>query len=378
VSGRRYAVITGGGTASGAFMALAVAEALAARGHARSEITLIGARRGQEGELLADTGFPLELLSGRGIARHLDPRTLVQNALALVGLLWATLRAGASLVRGRPRVVVSVGGYAALAAGLSALALRVPLVNVNVDAVPGATSRLLGRFARANAVAFAGTRLPRAVLTGAPVRADVHTLSRSPGEAEAARSALGLPPDRALVAITGGSLGAGRLNEAARALAGLWADRADRSVLQVAGRRNYPAFEQDERRAAEADPGGLVYRVVPFVDDMPSLYAAASVVVCRAGAVTVAELSVAGVPAVLVPLPGAPGDHQTHNALSRAEAGAAVLLPDAECSGRRLAEILEPLLGDPVGLTKMAAAARGLGRPNAAARVAELVEIHAA
>jgi UDP-N-acetylglucosamine--N-acetylmuramyl-(pentapeptide) pyrophosphoryl-undecaprenol N-acetylglucosamine transferase len=378
VSGRRYAVITGGGTASGAFLALAVAEALAARGHARSEITLVGARRGQEGVLLADAGFPLELLSGRGIARRLDPPTLVQNALALLGLLWATLRAGTSLVRGRPRVVVSVGGYAALPAGLSALALRVPLVNVNVDAVPGATSLLLGRFARANAVAFAGTRLPRAVLTGAPVRADVHALSRSEAEAAAARAALGLPPDRALVAITGGSLGAGRLNEAAGALAGLWAERDDVCILSVAGRRNYPALGQDRAPGAEASSSGLVYRVVPFVDDMASLYAAASVVVCRAGAVTVAELSVAGVPAVLVPLPGAPGDHQTHNALSRVQAGAAVLLPDPECSGERLAEILEPLLGDPVGLTKMAAAALGLGRPDAAARVAELVEIHAA
>ena len=118
--------------------------------------------------------------------------------------------------------------------------------------------------------------------------------------------------------------------------------------------------------------------MVPFVDDMAALYAAASVVVCRAGAVTVAELSVAGVPAVLVPLPGAPGDHQTHNARSRADAGAAVLLADPECSGRRLAEILEPLLADPAGLAQMAAAARGLGRPDAAARVAELAETHAA
>lgn len=376
MSQRRFAVIAGGGTASGAFMALAVAEALIDRGHPQAEITLIGSRRGQESVLLADKGFRFQLLSGRGIARRMDPRTTARNVAALAGLAWATLRAGASLVRGRPRVVVSVGGYAALPAGLSALALGVPLVNVNVDAVPGATSRLLGRFARANAVAFAGTTLPRAVLTGAPVRADVHPVAHSPGEAEAARAALGLPPDRALVAITGGSLGAGRLNEAARALAGLWAERDDLSLLQVAGRRNYVPTGEDETTAAEAP--GLVYRVVPFVDDMPSLYAAASVMVCRAGAVTVAELSVAGVPAVLVPLPGAPGDHQTHNALSRAEAGAAVLVPDGECTGERLAEILDPLLGDPVGLTKMAAAARGLGRPNAAARVAELVEIHAA
>jgi len=373
VSERRFAVITGGGTASGAFMALAVAEALTQRGHARSEITLVGSSRGQESLLLADSGFPLQFLSGRGIARRLDVRTSARNAAALLGLFWATLRAGAALVRRRPRVVVSVGGYASLPAGLSALALGVPLVNVTVDAVPGATSRLLGRFARANAITFPGTRLPRAVVTGAPVRGDVHAVSRSADEVAAARAALGLSADRALVAIVGGSLGAGRLNEAARALADDWAERDDLSVLHATGRRNFEAAA-----AAAVRPGALEYKVVPFIDDVPSLYAAADVVVCRAGAVTVAELAVAGVPAILVPLPGAPGDHQTHNARILADAGAAVVVTDEECTGERLAQLLEPLLADPVGLSAMAASARGLGRPNAAARVAELVEIHAA
>jgi len=356
-------------------LALAVAEALADRSHGRSEISFVGSRRGQESVLLADSGFSLRLLSGRGISRRLDLRTLAANALALAGLAWATLCAAADLLRRRPRVVVSVGGYASLPTGLSALALGVPLVNVNVDAVPGATSRLLGRFARANAVAFAGTPLPRAVVTGAPVRADVHPLSRSPGEVAAARAALGVSPERHLVAIFGGSLGAARLNEAGHALAARWADRDDLSVLQVVGRRNYQAPPGTE---ATAGRGALAHRVVPFVEAMAQLYAAADIVVCRAGALSVAELAVAGVPAVLVPLPGAPGDHQTHNARALADAGAAVLLADAECSGERLAEILEPLLADPSALAKMAAAARGLGRPDAASRVAELVDAHAA
>jgi UDP-N-acetylglucosamine--N-acetylmuramyl-(pentapeptide) pyrophosphoryl-undecaprenol N-acetylglucosamine transferase len=378
VSGRRYAVIAGGGTASGAFMVLAVAEALTARGHPPAEITFMGSRRGQESRLLAGSGFGLQLLSGRGIARRLDPRTSVQNAAALLGLLWGTLRAAAGLVRRRPSVVVTVGGYAALPAGLSAVALRVPLVNVTVDAVPGATSRLLGRFARANAVAFAGTPLPRSVVTGAPLRAELHPVSRRPEEAAAARAALGLPTDRRLVAIVGGSLGAGRLNTAAGELAARWSARADLCLLQVAGRRNVSEAELDVAAGEGTGSAGLVHRVVPFVDDMASLYAAAEIVVCRAGAVTVAELALAGVPAVLVPLPGAPGDHQTHNAQSRVAVGAAVLLADAACTGDRLAEILEPLIADPAGLAQMAAAARGLARPDAAARVAELVDVHAA
>lgn len=373
MSGRRFAVIAGGGTAGHVLVALAVAEALTERSHPRADITFVGSRRGQEALLLAGQGFAFQLLSGRGIARRLDLRTLGANALALAGLAWATARATAGLLWRRPKVVVSVGGYASLPAGLSALALGVPLVNVTVDAAPGATSRLLGRFARANAVAFAGTPLPRAVLTGAPVRADLHPLSRSAGEMAAARAALGLPPGRALVAVFGGSLGAGRLNESARALAVCWADRDDLCLLAVTGRRNYSPAE-----AAPEEGGALEFRVVPFVEAMASLYAAADIVVCRAGALSVAELALVGVPAVLVPLPGAPDDHQTRNAAALVDAGAAVLLADSECSGARLAEILEPLLADQGALRAMADAARGLGRPDAAARVAELVDEHAA
>ncbi|HXQ19064.1 MAG TPA: UDP-N-acetylglucosamine--N-acetylmuramyl-(pentapeptide) pyrophosphoryl-undecaprenol N-acetylglucosamine transferase [Acidimicrobiales bacterium] len=373
MSGRRFAVIAGGGTAGHVLVALAVAEALTERSHRRTDITLVGSRRGQEALLLGERGFPLQLLSGRGIARRLDLRTLGANALALAGLAWATVRAAGGLLRRRPRVVVSVGGYASLPAGLAAVVLGVPLVNVTVDAAPGATSRLLGRFARANAVAFAGTPLPRAVVTGAPVRADVHPLSGGAGERAAARAALGLSPGRALVAVFGGSLGAARLNESARALAARWADRHDLCLLQVTGRRNFAAAE------APAEGGrALECKVVPFVEDMGSLYAAADVVVCRAGALSVAELALAGVPAVLVPLPGAPDDHQTRNAMALVDAGAAVLLADRECTGERLAGILEPLLADRGALRAMADAARGLGRPDAAARVAELVDEHAA
>jgi UDP-N-acetylglucosamine--N-acetylmuramyl-(pentapeptide) pyrophosphoryl-undecaprenol N-acetylglucosamine transferase len=122
---------------------------------------------------------------------------------------------------------------------------------------------------------------------------------------------------------------------------------------------------------------GLFYKVLPFEDRMPLLYEAVDVMVCRAGAITVAELAVAGVPAVLVPLPGAPGDHQTANAEALVAAGAAVLVPDRECDVGRLGEILDELLSDPARLAAMGAAARALGRPDAAGRVAELVDAHA-
>lgn len=124
----------------------------------------------------------------------------------------------------------------------------------------------------------------------------------------------------------------------------------------------------------ERDDDGIVYELVEYEDHMPELYARADVVVARAGAVTVAELAVSGTPAVLVPLPGAPSDHQTANATALVAAGAAVIVPDAECDGARLASELDSLLGDPARLEAMGTAARGLARPDAAARVADLVE----
>jgi UDP-N-acetylglucosamine:LPS N-acetylglucosamine transferase len=353
--------------------ALAVARALVALGHAPATIEMVGSRRGQEAELLAGEGFPLTLLPGRGIARRWDPRALAANAGAVAGLAWATVRATTGMARRRPRVVVSVGGYASFPAGAAAVVLRIPLILVNIDAVPGLVHRVLGRFAAASAVAFPGTPLPRAVVTGTPVREEVAAVDRSPAAMARARRDLGLPADRQTVGVFGGSLGARRINEAAAGLAGRWAGRADLSIYHVTGRRDWV----DDGGAAVERPDGLCYRRVPFEARMPALYAAVDIVVCRAGAVTVAELAVAGVPAVLVPLPGAPGDHQTANARSLESAGAGVLVPDAECDDDRLAAAVGGLLGDPGRLAAMGRAAKAAGHPNAAARVAELVDSHA-
>jgi UDP-N-acetylglucosamine:LPS N-acetylglucosamine transferase len=284
-------------------------------------------------------------------------------------------------------VVVIVGGYASFPAGLAALLTRVPLVAVSTDAVPGAVNRLLGRFAAANAVAFDGTGLPRAHVTGTPVVPELVSLDRSPAGQLAARKELGLPVDRQTVAAAGGSLGARRINRAVADLAGSWSACGRLALYHVTGRRDYAEFGGGGAGAGGdgvggvdaggADVSGLCYRVVPFEDHMPQLYASADVCVTRAGAMTVAELLVAGVPAILVPLPGAPGDHQTRNAEALVRMGAAVLVPDGECDGRRLAEELELLLGDRDRLRAMSEAARRHGNADAAARVAELVDAHA-
>jgi UDP-N-acetylglucosamine--N-acetylmuramyl-(pentapeptide) pyrophosphoryl-undecaprenol N-acetylglucosamine transferase len=375
VNDRRYALVAGGGTAGHLQPALAIAEALVNRGHPRTSIEFVGSSRGQDRVALAGRGFPLTLLPGRGIVRSLGPADLVCNLGALIGLGMGCLRALGLVSRARPAVVVSVGGYASLPAALSAVILGVPLVLVNVDAVPGAANRLLGRFARASAVGWEGTPLPRSVVTGTPVRPEITAVTRSPEDRRSARTELGLPPGRLTIVAFGGSLGARRINQAVAALAAMWSERDDLSIYHVVGRRDWDESAESDR--SSSDGAGLCYRRVAYEDRMPLVYGAADIVVCRAGAMTVAELAVAGVPAILVPLPGAPSDHQSANARVLEQVGAAVLLPDARCDGDHLSRILDPLLGDPLRLESMGKAAATMGRADAADAGAAVVEDNA-
>ncbi|HET9072478.1 MAG TPA: undecaprenyldiphospho-muramoylpentapeptide beta-N-acetylglucosaminyltransferase [Acidimicrobiales bacterium] len=367
---RPWVVLAGGGTAGHVTPALAIAGALVEAGHDQRSVRFVGSRRGMERDLVPAAGFAVTLLPGRGIVRRLSR----DNVGAALGLLAGTLEAVALVGRWRPAAVVSVGGYAAAPAAAAAVLWRVPLVLAEANAVPGAVNRLLGRFAVASAVSFPGTPLPRAVVTGNPIRERMRDVDRSAAGRRAARAALGYPDDVHLVVIAGGSLGAGRLNEAALALVDRWAARGDVALHHVVGARNAEALA---RRAPALPAGGVTYRQVSFEERMDLVYAAADVAVHRAGANTVAELAAAGVPSVLVPLPGSPGDHQGRNARAMAAAGAAVVVDDAALDGERLAAELDRLLGDPARLQRMAAGARTLAVPDAAARVAQLVEAHA-
>ena len=378
MTARPFAVIAGGGTGGHVFEALAIAGALRSLGHDPETIELVGSRRGQEATLLAGHGFPFTLLPGRGIVRRLDAASLWANLGALVGLASATAREVVDLARRRPRVVVSVGGYASLPSDLAAVVLGVPLVLVTIDAVPGAVHRLLRRRAAAHAVAFPGTRVPRAVVTGVAVRPEIVGVDRSEHAVVRAREELEVPSERRVVGVVGGSLGARRVNLAVLDLAERWRRRADLALYHVTGRRDADEIcREASARALTDGADGLSYRLVPFEDRMARLYEAVDVMVCRSGAGTVAELAVAGVPSVLVPLPGAPGDHQGANARALAGAGAAVIVPDAALGSDRLASVLEQLLGDPARLSAMGKAARAFGRPDAADRIGELVVAHA-
>lgn len=365
-----WAVIAGGGTAGHVVPGLAVAGALVARGHRPETIHWVGGRRGSEGKLVAAAGFKATLLPGRGIERRLTPANL--------GALWGLGRAGVAAVallrRRRPAVVLAMGGWASASCALAAAALRVPLVVAEQNAVPGASNRLMARFARASAVPFPGTPLPRAVVTGNPVRPEILAVDRSEAGRARARQALGLPEGRRVVAVFGGSLGALRLNQAVVDALAAWSQRSDLAVRHVVGERDWSLVNE---QVPVLPGGGLLYQPVRYDEQRHLSVAAADLAVSRAGGNTVAELAAVGLPSVLVPLPGAPGDHQTANAHFLADAGGAVLVPDAELIAGRLLSEVDGLLADPSRLASMAKAASASARRDAADAVALLLEEHA-
>jgi len=345
---------------------------LVEHGHDPATLRFVGARRGLEAKARALEEFPVTLLPGRGFVRRVSLESLVANTEAVAGLCAAVAIAVFSFSRWRPAVVISLGGYASFACVLAASLWRVPVVVVNVDAVPGVANRLAARVAAASAVSSPEVRLPRAVVTGVPVRASLAAVDRRPAARAAARERLGLPLAARVVAVSGGSLGSLRINRATLELAELWAGRTDVAIRHVVGSRDWEEFQRAPRPR-----GALVYEQVEYEQDMVSLYSAADIAVLRAGANTVAELALAGVPAVLVPLPGSPGDHQGANARLLAAADGAVVVPDEELDGARLAKELDALLADPGRLAGMGEAVKALGRPGAAEAVAHLAEEHA-
>jgi undecaprenyldiphospho-muramoylpentapeptide beta-N-acetylglucosaminyltransferase len=354
-----FALVAAGGTGGHTYPALALANELVARGHERAAIRFVGGRRGLEGRVVPEAGFEIDLLPGRGLAR----RVTFQNLRAIAEAVLAALRSLRLVRRYRPGIVVGFGGYASLPCVVAARCLRVPTVVHEQDAAPGLANRIAVRLGARPATSLPDTPLRGAVLTGNPVRAEFAELVRAPAR----------PP---LVLVTGGSLGARTINDAALELYARWRDRDDVAVHHVCGERNAAECER-HLDTVRAPADALRYTLVAYEHSMHRLYARAAVAVCRAGAGTVAELTAAGLPAVLVPLPGAPSDHQTRNARTLERAGAALVVGEDECTGEHLDEILSKLLVDAGALEHMGTAARALGRPDAAARLADVVEEHA-
>jgi UDP-N-acetylglucosamine--N-acetylmuramyl-(pentapeptide) pyrophosphoryl-undecaprenol N-acetylglucosamine transferase len=356
-------LIAGGGTGGHLYPGIAIAEEVAAGG---GEVLFVGTRRGLEGKLVPAAGFALELLEVTGLKRA----GVVGKLRGLARLPRAFAESRRILRRFRPDVVVGVGGYASGPLVLAAALAGYPTVVQEQNSRPGLTNRVLGRFARRVFVAFEEARRRFAArkvrLVGNPVRRRFLD-GAAAGEAAAPAPAA---PGEDTILILGGSQGSHAVNEvAATAVQVLFARGRMPRVVHQTG----PQEEDKVRLQYDALGMGPRVTVLAYIDDMPAALAGAALVVARAGALTLAELAMVGRPAILFPLPTAADDHQTMNALEFQRAGAAVMLPQYETSASQLADVVDEILRDPDRRGAMAAAMRGLARPQATQEiVAEL------
>jgi UDP-N-acetylglucosamine--N-acetylmuramyl-(pentapeptide) pyrophosphoryl-undecaprenol N-acetylglucosamine transferase len=342
----RTLLIMAGGTGGHIFPGLAVAEQVRAAGW---QVVWMGARGGMEERLVPRHGYAAAWIR----ARAARGKGLLQKLLLPANLLFSFWESAGHIRRIRPDVVLGLGGYVAFPGGMMASLLGRPLALHEQNAIPGLANRVLAGVSDKVMVAFPDT-LAHAEWTGNPVRADIAAIAQ-PEERFRGREG----PLKLLV--VGGSLGAQVLNETVpRALALL--ERRPQVVHQ-SGEKHLETLRA--HYAAASVHGELV----AFIDDMARRYAEADLVICRAGAVTIAELSAGGMASILVPFPHAVDDHQTANARFLADRGAAILLPQRELTAEHLAELIRSL--DRAALLQMARNARTLGKPDAAQVVAQ-------
>ena len=338
-------LIMAGGTGGHIFPGLAVAQEMRCAGW---EVVWMGARGGMEERLVPPRGYRTAWIR----AKAARGKGLVQKLLLPANLLYSFWESARLIRRLKPDVVLGLGGYVAFPGGMMASLLNRPLALHEQNAVPGLANRVLSGVCDKVMVAFPGA-LKSAEWTGNPVRSEIAALPAP----EARLSGRG-GPMRLLV--VGGSLGAQALNETVPKALALLPQRA--RVVHQAGEKHLHELK------AQYSSAGVEGELVAFIDDMAARYAEADLVICRAGAVTVAELSAGGVASILVPFPHAVDDHQTANARFLADKGAAILLPQGEMTPQRLASLIASL--DRPRLLDMAKKARALGKPDAARIVA--------
>lgn len=346
-------MVMAGGTGGHVYPALAVAEEIERRSF---DVVWLGTRRGLEARVVPEAGISIEWVSVQGL-RGKHWLTLL---LAPFRLSFALLQSLFIVARHRPAAVVGMGGFASGPGGLAAWLLRRPLIIHEQNAVAGLTNRLLARLARVVLQAFPGSFSParRAETVGNPVRPAIASID-DPETRLAERSG------QLRLLVLGGSQGARALNlQVPQALALLPAE------LRPLVRHQTGSRTAAEARTAYAE-AGVEADLLDFIDDMAAAYAWADLVVCRSGALTVAELAAAGLPAVLVPFPGAVDDHQTANAQPMVSAGAAVVVQESGLSPASLSTVLTEWLGDRRKLTERASAARALAHPDALTRIAD-------
>jgi UDP-N-acetylglucosamine--N-acetylmuramyl-(pentapeptide) pyrophosphoryl-undecaprenol N-acetylglucosamine transferase len=347
-------VVGGGGTGGHLFPGIAVAQAFIARTPA-NQVLFVNAGRSLEVDVLSRLGWPQRSIAIEGI----KGRGRWQQFKAACKIPAAVWRAGCILRRFRADLVLGVGGYSAGPVVAAATLLGIPSVLHEQNRLPGVTNRILGRLVDRIYLTFDESRVhfnpDKIRVSGNPVRDEILALASEPSDLEDRTDG-----EAFTVLVVGGSQGAQAINLAVAEALPLLSDVPALRFVHQTGERYVEQVREAYRRA------GIEARVEAFFDDMASLYALADVIICRAGATTVAEITVAGKAAVFVPFPFAADDHQTQNALALADIGAAEMIRQEELNGPGLAKMIRGYNENRVLLTEMAAKARALGRPDAA------------
>lgn len=353
-------LFAGGGTGGHVTPAIALADEIRRR-VPHAEILFAGSRRGVEARVVPQAGYSIRTLHVIGFRRAVSVGALKFPLVLAVGLAQA-----ARLVRRfRPDLVVGTGGYASGPVGFVAALYGVRLAIHEQNSYPGVTTRLLAPAASQvfltypRSVAYFGDRR-KLHICGNPIRAAIGGVDR-----QTALDRLGLDHSKQTLVVTGGSQGAHRINEA---MLSALPDLLRPGTLQILWHTGWRDYERIQQRVREH---GSAVSVRDFIDDMPAAYAAADLIVSRAGANTLAELTACGLPALLIPLPTAAAHHQEHNAQVLADAGAATVLAEQALTGKTLAQHIIGLLGRPRSLDRMRRASRSLGRPDAAERIVD-------
>lgn len=346
------AILAGGGTGGHVIPAIAIAQEL--QKLYQAEVLFIGTARGLENRLVPAAGFPLQLVQVGALNRvsfAIRIKTLLDLPRAVIG-------AGRMLSEFQPDVVIGVGGYASGPAMLAAIRKRIPTLAFEPNLVPGFANRVVAHFVSAAAVHFEQTaeRFRNAVVTGVPVRPAFFQIATKKYD-----------PAAPTVLVFGGSQGARAINRAVPGTALALANRLP--GLRIVHQTGEPDYNDVLSAYAQA---GVAAEVHKFIDDMPTFFARADLILCRSGASTVAEIAAAGKPAVFVPFPLAADDHQRRNAEAMERAGAAVVLEETRLDEVWLVDTIAALLEDPQRLSRMSQAVRAMAHPNAAREIAEL------
>lgn len=360
-------IVSGGGTGGHIYPALTLIRTIQKK-MKDVEVLYVGTKRGLEADIIPKEGLPFATVDIRGFERRLSLRNLKTLCKAFYGVHQAH-----RIVQDfKPDIVIGTGGYVCGPVLLAASLQHIPTLIQEQNVIPGITNKILSRFVTKIAVGCEGAMAhfpaDKAVFTGNPIRPEVLSASRAEGF-----SRFGLDPGKKTVLISGGSRGARSINTAFVDVHRRFAGSQDVQFLHVTGKGEYESVLEKVKEAGIDLTRTENILIEPYLYDMPQAMAIADLVVFRAGATGLAEITAKGIPAILVPYPYAAENHQEYNARAMEKAGAAVMVKNKDISGTRLIAILDELLGDAKKLGAMAVCSKQMGKPQAAEEIADLM-----